>query len=694
MVAPNTFVASAVITGGVAPDFNQSVRAAVQGVNALGRSTEEMARDQRTFQNQIVRSQRNLRRLHEELDQTDDSTEGGRRSALALTRAIGTQNRTLSRASRSLGEVERAMRQAGVATDGTHLKTFNLRRQLRDQNQELAGVTRALRSVARGLDRSGRAAKTFGDEVSESGNRVQSAFRGVAIGAGAISAGIALAVRESIQQFDRLNMVRLDFPGLDAAGGRQFLQAADLVGLDEGRLADLFNELDIRVGEFVAGTNEQLGDLGALGVNIAPLLGIEDSRERAFALIDALAQIPDAAQRAAAADIAFGGSAGQAANLLTQDAERLLALKTALSSQPAFNADDLRTLEQTRQSIVGVRQSADDLRDAFTIALAPAIGDLSGRLEGALDATSQWLAQNQTAAPIIAGTAFAVTGLAGAVSAGAGFFGDMGASVFFAAQGWGTLAAAGGRLTPIMAGAKVAALGVAGGIRAVTVASIGFIATPVGAAIVGITLAVGALAAGAIYLADKVGGFGNLAGIVFAGAKVAALEFVNALIFNFRLVAPVLDAIIGGVDAVNRALGRGGIDFRVGTAIAAFDEVRANARADLRERVSSGLAEGQAQAQAGGGFGRSLGFNRGGGDIAALPPAPSAPRLASAPSGAPAQLAPSAASAAPTTAYSTVSGVSVTINLPNVRDAGDLGSEDAQRRIADDISTAIARGAR
>lgn len=624
MVQPNPFVAEATIRGGVDDNFLGSIREAVQGVNRLGRSTQDLTRDQRTQQNAIRRIERNLRRANEELDRTEEGSDAARR----LTRRIGTLNGQLRVAGRNLHEI----------------------------NRELARV--------------GRQESTW-DRLTSGVKRF-----GVAAGiAGGAIAGIGAAARESFQSITELQNIRLDNPNLGLGEARQLRQISIGVGIDEGRLADVFKELDIRVGEFQADGGGTFGELANFGINPDAIASLDSSRARVLALIEAIRGLP-AAQQAAAADVGFGGSAGDAARFLANDADAYRQFVEGLNEQPFFTDEQLRQITSGRTALSGLHRSTENLRDAFVIGLGPGITDASNALSGGINSLARWVSETEALdgalGAVVGGVAVVGTGVAGL----AGQIGGLGEQTFFAIQGFKAIRGVGPAVASAFTGMAGGVRALAGGIRAATIASLTFLATPLGLAIAGIGIAVVGLTAGIVWLADRVGGFGNLANIAFQSAKLGVLEFADIALTNFRLIAEAADWLtqqISRIPFVN-------IETDLSSPFDAVREARDRQRVELQGALQRGQAEGRRQDAAGTSLGQRLNpFGRGNEPPVIAPE--SIPPAAS------------AGGARQGEGYRSVRTGDINLNFPNVTAAEGLLEEDVQRQIADGIGAAVARGA-
>ena len=158
--------------------------------------------------------------------------------------------------------------------------------------------------------------------------------------------------------------------------------------------------------------------------------------------------------------------------------------------------------------------------------------------------------------------------------------------------------------------------GLAIAIRAVTLASLTFIATPVGAIITVIVVAVAALTAGIIWLADRVGGFGNLWELTWKSAKAYALTYAQGIVFALTPIISIVDTIIEYINTLitltNRVsnipgfkqLTGGGtniqtIEFRARNVADAVNEIANASRRDVADTYRRSREEARQQDEAG-----------------------------------------------------------------------------------------------
>ena len=624
------FTAEATLIGGVDPAFNKSVANATRAVGRMGAGVSALGGELEQARSKARGAELRLRQLRGQLD----GIPAGSRAARNLAGQIH--------------QVERESRSAA------------------DEVRKLERRFDALGNQRRGVARLGGELKSM-----------RGALNAVALASGAAFAGMLAGIRESTQAAREWNEIRLDVPDFGVAQARQFGEVANAVGIDAGRLAEAYNELTIRSGEFAKTGEGQFNELAAFGIDAAAIARIDDVNERVRAAVAALRQIPDAAERAAAADILAGGSGGESLRLLARDAELAERVFGELAKTPAFTDAQLKNIARTQAALGNVSKSANNLRDAFTIQMTPAIEGVTAPLASALDGLTKWTLESERGAPIIAGLAGGTAALAAGASAVAGPLASMGEQAFFIAQGGKAASAALPKLGAGFALVAQGARGAALGIKAATIASAKFIFTPVGAAITGTALAVAALTTGVIYLADKVGGFGNLASIAFAQGKLAVLSFAEAALFNFKLIAQAAEALINTLNYIP------GVAIETPDLTKPFDAItraRQSAYSEYNAALRKGAQDAARQQAAGTSLGQRIGAELGFGPnrdeaLRATPSAPSGLGGAAAlASGA------SSASGGDVTNTTNFSG-DIIIQLPSVTDASGFDNPETGQAI-------------
>lgn len=499
-------------------------------------------------------------------------------------------------------------------------------------------------------------------------------------------------VQQTRQEFERLNQVLRDAPQLDFGQARQLLRASELIGFDEGSIADVANEFNIRLGEAIAdpaSRREFTDAISAIGLDMDALRA-QAPTQQIQTLTKALRGVNDVANRSALADFIAGGQGGQALNFLAANADAASLAFAELNRMPVITPDTQKRLAQFNADTARIGHSIGDLRSAFVASgFQSVVGGLADGVSYASRAVAVWAQENRGAAlgigAIVAVTPTAISALAdyggGALQVAANFSVVTDHLSLFA----GAVPAVAKAATS----GKAGFLALAGGIKTAAAASWAFAVSPTGLVIISIGAAVAGVAAAVTLLADKFGGFGRLWDITLAGAKAAFLSWAQGVTLGLRPIAAALDALIVGINAVSAGLSKipgvdlGQIDFRAGSAFAALDDAAGAARADFQRQTREGLAEGRRQQAAGTSVGQRLGgaIGFGGGQA----PGPATAPLAQAPPDAPipasaARRAPQVVESASTNNYI---NAEIHVSIANADDwerAGELVRENLLQR--------------
>ena len=382
------FSVRAEITGGVSEEFRQSVVASSQNLTRFAENTTDLVRTQRTAERTIARTTRRIEFLNQELEDTQE----GSKAAAQLTKQIGTANKSIRLAQFVLSDV----------------------------NDELSEMRR----------RAGKAAEEVqdvGDELVDTGNRgeralerAQRGFRGLrtSIAAGVTALAGFAAIQDLTRDIERMQDVLRDAPQLSRTQARQLIRAADLIGFDEGSIADIANEFNNRLGEIeldpealpdfqaaAATLNLDLDQISTLG----PIQQMEALRE-------ALAAVQDVAQRTSLADQLAGGQGGQALNFLASDARAAQIVFDELNSTPIITDATFQRNEQFRTDLKRMEQGVEDVRASLVAGAQPAISGFSDLVVDATEAVAKWAQENGALASTIGGVVAVTPTFVSAVS--------------------------------------------------------------------------------------------------------------------------------------------------------------------------------------------------------------------------------------------------------------------------------------
>ena len=572
------FQAQAEIGGQVSPKLLQSVDKARKAVAGLGGATQDLGADNRRLQSTLDRA----RRRQDELTAAQERTIRGSSEYRRLGNAIRRVDGVIQRTTRSMARLGRETQ--STESDMRGLASVNLR----GLRTGIAGAATALGGFA--------------------------------------------VVGQVRQEIERINQVVRDAPQLDFGQARQLLRASEVIGFDEGSIADIVNEVNIRIGEALAnpeGRKEFTDTIAAIGLDLDTLRSAEPARQIEL-LAEGLRGVSDVAQRSALADFIAGGQGGQGLNALAANAEQAALALKVLNETPVITPDTQKRLAQFNADTARLGHSVADARNALVASAQPAVSAFTDVVSGASRAIAEWAQENRTAA-------FAIGGIVAVAPTAVSAIADIGGGALENAANLAILRQRGLGLTNILPAVAKAGRAVnigftaaAGGIKKATLAAAAFAVTPVGLVISGIAIAVAAVTTGVILLADKVGGFKNLAEIAFASVKAAALTFAQGVVQGWKPLAAVIDAMIAAISELKQTFGGSAIEFRVGDAIAAVERSAANARADVARQYRAGVAEGERQQAAGTSVGQRIGgaFGFGGGASAEPPIIGATPRSA------------------------------------------------------------------
>lgn len=588
-----------------------SARGAGSGFEAAGDSLEGFAEDMQ----QLTRLQRTART-----------------GINRITRQLRVQNRQLEGMEKGSDEYKRLSRSIETAT-----------RNLRRQRGVLADVEEHMDRLRRSGVAAQRAVRALGRASLASGAALGGAF--------ALSVRAANKAVEERAALTRANanLSQRDAENLRLIEGRYKVTAAGL--------ATNTRFLQREIGEFAKGVDTTTGkSLAKFGVSLGEIGATAGGSQAQFAAaLQALSAIESETDQAAAANLLFGRSGQEAVKLLRaigaegKTTEEILA---AIDLTP-FGENEFTTLANAEGAWGEVAIAVNNAQQALALRFSPQVTAAGMKIQSLTEATTHWLLTTEGAPAIIAATAGGLFAAGGVMTGVTSKLAAMGEQAYFSVQGIAAMHTASSKTLGVVRRAPRALGAMAGGMRTVALgtwkavaAAAAFAVTPVGLTIIGIAAAVATLTAGVVYLADRVGGFGNLWQITLDGAKAAFFTWAQGISLGVRPIFFVLDKIIEGVNLVRRGLSAvtgaeyEEYEFRFGALTAQLDAAAENARATAVASVRSGVAEGAAQQAAGTSVGQRLGGAFGfGGDAAAAPdmPALAMPAQAGATAAAPAR---------------------------------------------------------
>lgn len=231
------------------------------------------------------------------------------------------------------------------------------------------------------LDQAGRNAKKWQQETEKSAKLVGAAIgAGVAAGVGALAALAVNTVRaaEEISRFAAIsNTSTTEFQKLSAG--------ADLVGISQEKLSDIFKDVNDKVGDFL---NTGGGELKDFFTNIAPLVGVTADEFRNLSGPEALGLFVSSLEKAGAsqADMTFylesiANDATLLLPLLKNNAEGFRAFGDAAEAAGAILDDKtIRAAKEMSAATWLVEQSAFGLKNQISAALLPTLANFATQL--------------------------------------------------------------------------------------------------------------------------------------------------------------------------------------------------------------------------------------------------------------------------------------------------------------------------
>lgn len=225
--------------------------------------------------------------------------------------------------------------------------------------RSLGGVTASIGRMARGM----------------------ASWRG-AMAAAAGVAGLLFVVNRSIDAAEQIGKVA-DSVGISTAALQEYRYAADIVGVEQGKLDKAFLGFAKRLGETRLGTGEMITILNKLDPALLENLKNTKSVEEALDLfLKALAEIPDQADRAALAAAGFGARVGGPMSLLVKGgADQVSNLREEARKLGLVMSDEMvRAAEGAKDALTKVETVAGTAALVLANTLAPTVTRLAEHL--------------------------------------------------------------------------------------------------------------------------------------------------------------------------------------------------------------------------------------------------------------------------------------------------------------------------
>ena len=504
------------------------------------------------------------------------------------------------------------------------------------RSEEAAKRSQALQQRMQGLDRGTaeyrrleRAARRYDEtqaRLVRRARRLDRLTRGLRVAAaagaalGATSFGVVLSgINQLSESGERLQQLRFELPTLDDADLLDRADAYRRYGIDAERALSAERDALIRLGEIQAG-EVNLAIAEGAGLDVEGILRSARTGEDAiFQLIDATQHLDNAA-RAAVFDEVLGGTAGEVAFAYSQMGFSVNDLADALDAIPRRTQANLDAMT----SITRGTQTASDAYTRFKEEVGTQLADPTGVvLTGVtelLNRTTEYIQVNDdfAARVLVAGgsAATASVGIAAMANNNLGLIVGLQAGLPLLGKAASAAQAAGGAinfaafatryyvatgLIPMIKGIPAGIAGLYGMAAAGWAAIAPFL--PFIAIGVAVVATIAAIAFGVKWLADQVGGFGNLWDLTWQGIQLGFLVYARGILTPLGWIIDGMNAVIRGANALGGALG---IESGIGQIRNPIDDLdreiaarSANLQMDFRDFREQGRAQQAARGQDG-----------------------------------------------------------------------------------------------
>ena len=207
--------------------------------------------------------------------------------------------------------------------------------------------------------------------VSKFASGVTSVIKGSVVGVLGLGAVGVYKITEQLDELDKVGKLamRTGFdPKLIAAWGF----AAEQSGSDSATAAASLDEFAKRMGEAAAGGGAAADQIKAMGLSLSDMLAMSPE-DQLTTIADAISELPNAAEKAAASDKLFGGMGPQLVGAMAGIKEfKAEAGKLGLG----FEASEIANVEAANDAINRVKVSFGAVWAMVTVKVAPAIEGL------------------------------------------------------------------------------------------------------------------------------------------------------------------------------------------------------------------------------------------------------------------------------------------------------------------------------
>lgn len=247
------------------------------------------------------------------------------------------------------------------------------------------GATSQLGKFRKAMGDAEGSAGKFKAGASSAFSSIQASAGALALGAGAALVGFGVKAVGAFQDLALEAGKLSEALGLPVEDASRLIEVAGDVGIEVGSLESTLGKMNVTAGKTP-------GAFAAIGAEIVKNKdGTTNVNETFLATIDALNGIPDATQRAAAAQKIFGKGWKDIAELVGQGSDEIRKSLAAVSDAKVIDESEVAKARDMREAMNNLRDAVHDVSLVVGEALVPILadaGELLIKLKGALTSAS------------------------------------------------------------------------------------------------------------------------------------------------------------------------------------------------------------------------------------------------------------------------------------------------------------------
>ena len=264
-----------------------------------------------------------------------------------------------------------------------------------------------------------RTKKTFSkvenrlNSVQDQMERMQSTFRGMAVGGAAVSAAFGYMVQQTMESTQQLKH-QADIAGVNVKTFQELSYAASQLGASESNTRDAMKEFNMRLAEFVRlGEGPAKDAYNALNVSQEKAQRMLQDTDKAFmGMLDRLKEL-DKVKRMELADKIFGGQGAEAViSMIAAGADKVKGLRQEAEKFGLILSKE--TIQKSNEAYRSLQKLTTQIKVAFTKAVAaivPQLKAIAEKIRPIVQAISDWIEENPKLTKTIILTTGAIVGL-------------------------------------------------------------------------------------------------------------------------------------------------------------------------------------------------------------------------------------------------------------------------------------------